>query len=402
MNISSRVKSIPSSITLKLNEKAVSLAKEGKKIYNLTAGQLPFKPAQGFIDQIISNTENLKSYQYAPVAGFPGLRKQIVDHTIETRKISFEEQNIKVDCILSNGGKHSLSNTIRALVDHGDEVILLAPYWISYPEIIKISGAIPVIVESRKENSFMPSIDDIAAAITSKTKVIIVNSPNNPTGLHYSESWMKEFAAFLKKNPKLTVISDEIYFHLTYAGEKRTYFYQHDPSLLKQTVILDGISKSFSCTGLRLGYAVGPKDLISAMSRLQAQTASGANSLIQLALQEYGFDKINDFLGPVRSLLQDNAKIIEDKFKAAGLDSTWYRSCSAFYFMVDFTTCPSLDTKNGDMAVKICEDLLEKTGVAGVPTTAFGFPNAVRISLVLATPQFSEAIDHLIGFLTKK
>src|SRR5690606_26195429 len=185
MLLSSRVKGISDSITLKLNEKALQLTEEGKVIYNLSGGQLPIKPMPEFIEKIHHQLNFLKSFQYSPSAGYSGLRKKLIHHFQETRQLPSDLLENGFDCIVSNGSKHSLYNALGALIDPGDEVILLAPYWVSYPEMVKFWGGNPIVVRSNVFDAFVPAIDDIRKAISPRTKAIIINSPNNPAGIHY-------------------------------------------------------------------------------------------------------------------------------------------------------------------------------------------------------------------------
>ena len=226
MELSSRVKGMAESVTLKLNTKAMELTESGKQVYNLTAGQLPFRPPQSFIESIRSELDFLKSYQYSPVAGFLDLRKKIMEHIEETRGINFASLDEPFDCVISNGAKHSISNILGTIIDPGDEVIIIAPYWISYPEMIKFCRGIPIVVTSSIFDVFSPSLHEIKKAISEKTKAIIINSPNNPAGVHYSDEWMKGFADLLMEYPHVNVISDEIYFEVCYYDPKPTYFYQ--------------------------------------------------------------------------------------------------------------------------------------------------------------------------------
>lgn len=408
MELSSRVKGMAESVTLKLNSKAMELSEAGKQVYNLTAGQLPFRPPQDFIDGVRSELDFLKSYQYSPVSGFPDLRKKIIHHMEETRGINYSDPALEgevFDCVISNGAKHSISSILGAIVDPGDEVIIISPYWISYPEMIKFCRGIPVEVKSSIFDVFTPPLAEIRKAISEKTKAIIINSPNNPAGIHYSDEWMGEFAELLLEYPNIGVISDEIYFEVCYYDPKPTYFYQKKPELLKRTIIVDGISKAFASTGLRIGYCVGPKNICKGIENLQGQLTSSASSLIQRALINYNFSNSAQFLNPVKNHLRDNATIIRDKFKDAHLMKCWYQPTSAFYFMIDFSQTPVFEkyrkskTDKNDYSVKICEDILSEHGVVIVPGTDFGMTNSARISLVLHKEVFAEAIDKIIQFL---
>ena len=407
MELSSRVKGITESITLKLNTKAMELSESGKQVYNLTAGQLPFRPPQGFIDSIRSELDFLKSFQYSPVAGFIELRKKIIKHIEQTRGINFANLGEEFDCVVSNGAKHSISNILGALVEPGDEVIIISPYWISYPEMIKFCRGVPIVVKSSIFDVFTPPLQEIRKVISPKTKAIIINSPNNPAGIHYSDEWMQEFADLMEEHPHVNIISDEIYFEVCYYDPKPTYFYQKNPELLRRTIIVDGVSKAFASTGLRVGYCVGPKNICKGIENLQGQLTSSANSLVQRAMLHYDFSSSSQFLVPVKNHLRDNANIIREKFKDADLMKCWYQPISAFYFMIDFTQTPMFEKyctnpkDKTDHSVQICEDILNELGVVIVPATDMGMPNSARISLVLHKEAFAEAMDKLVSFFNK-
>jgi aspartate aminotransferase len=400
MLISSRVKGIQDSITMKMNEKSLLLSEEGKVLYNLSGGQLPIKPSSEFIDKIHHQLNFLKSYQYSPSGGFPALRKKLLKYFTSLRKLPDELFETNSDVIISNGSKHSIYNALGALIDPGDEVILLAPYWVSYPEMIKFWGGEPIVVKSNVYDAFVPAIDDIRKSVSSSTKAIIVNSPNNPSGVHYSETWMREFASLLNEYPEIVVISDEVYSELSYFDPKPCYFYQFDHSLLKRTVVVQAISKTLAATGLRLGWVIASKEITTAMSSIQGQTTSGANSLIQRSLIDFDFSHIEDFLSPVKNHLRMNAETLREKFREANLGHCWYQSTSAFYFMIDFSRTPMFkrfeDSK--DYSFLIADELLENEGIIIVPGSDFGIPNTARISLVIEEVPFREAITKIIKY----
>jgi aspartate aminotransferase len=406
MELSSRVQTISESITLKLNAQASQMAADGKKVYNLTAGQLPFRPMNSFVELIRSESDFLKSFQYSPVAGFPELRKKVIDNFCETRNVDLANavEGVEFDAVVSNGGKHALTNILGCLVDQGDEVIVFSPYWVSYPEMIKFCGGTPVIVGSTPFNVFTPSLEELEGKITDKTKIVIVNSPNNPTGTHYNDEWMKGFAALMKKYPKLTIISDEIYYQLYFYDPKPTYFYQHEPELLGRTVIVDGISKTLASTGLRIGFTIAPKELTKVINKLQGQTTSGANSLVQRALSQFDFKQTPIYLEPIKKHLRENAEVLGAAFNENHLGHVWYQPVSAFYYLVDFSQSPVMERfkKEGsgsDYSVAICEELLSDYGLALVPGVAFGQENTARMSLVLEKGAFGEAVELLMKFL---
>ena len=409
MILSNRVKAAQESVTLTVNDKINELAKSGKQIYNMTAGQLPFKPSAEFIKTIASQLNFLKSYQYSPIGGFVELQKKFMNYVEEKRNIKFESEDVEFDAIISNGSKHTLYNIFGALLNPGDEVVLLAPYWVSYPEMIKFWGGTTQVVDSNAFDAFTPHFEEIRRVISNKTKAIIINSPNNPAGIHYTDEWMKEFAVFLKDYPDLVVVSDELYSELGYFDPKPTYFYQHDPSLLKQTVIVDGISKSFACTGLRIGFCIADKKLTNAMAKIQSQTTSGPNSLIQKALMEFDFHLLHNFFDPVKIQLRESAQVVRENFRKANLSHCWYQTTSGFYYFIDFSRMPFFEkliesgkTEKDDHSEEIVRKILDDTGVALVPGAAFGYPNSARMSMTLEIAPFQEALEKLMGFLAAK
>ncbi len=404
MKLSVRVESAKESITLSVNDQINKLAKGGQHIYNLTAGQLPFKPSSEFIHVVSTQLNFLKSYQYSPVRGFPELTSKIKTHIEKKRGISFDDLGVDFGVIVSNGSKHCLYNLFGSILNPGDEVILLTPYWVSYPEMIKFWGGEPKVVGSNAFDRFMPHIDEIRKAVTNKTKAILVNSPNNPAGIHYDDAWMKDFAIFLKEHPDLIVVSDEIYSEISYFDPKPTYFYQYDRSLLAQTVIIDGISKSLASTGLRIGYCAAQKPLIDAMAKIQSQTTSGANSLIQKSLIEFDFENLENFLDQVKVQLRQCAEIVRESFRLVNLSHCWYQTTSAFYYFIDFSRMPISEkySKDKDYSVELVKNILDQTGVALVPGAAFGFPNSARMSMTLEIAPFTEAMEKLTTFLANK
>lgn len=401
MFLSSRVKGVADSITMQLNEKAQQLAEEGHVIYNLSAGQLPIKPPQEFIEKLQQQLNFLRSYQYSPVAGVLELRRKILAQHVKERNLTDMPD---MDVIMSNGSKQSIYIALGAILDPGDEVILLAPYWVSYPEMVKFWGGTPVVVKSNVFDAFGPSLEDIARMITPRTKAIIVNSPNNPAGVHYPETWMQGIAALMKEHPHLWLLSDEVYSDLAYFDPQPTYFYQHLPELRERTAVFGAISKCLASTGLRLGWTIGPKGLVQAMARIQGQTTSGPSALIQRALLDFDFDQVVRFLEPVKTHLRRSANIVREKLREADLHNVWYQSHSAFYFMLDFSRTPAFarfaqgDTET-DFSQIICESLLEETGVAIVPGTNFGLPQSARISLTMEEVPFQEAMSRVVKFL---
>lgn len=401
MRLSSRVKGVHDSITMKLNEKSLELTEEGKVVYNLSSGQLPIKPPASFVEKIHHELNFFKSFQYSPSAGFSSVRKKLLNHFIQKRELPFETIEAGWDTILSNGSKHTLYNALGAIIDPGDEVVLLAPYWVSYPEMVKFWGGKPVVVKSNVFDAFVPAIEDIRKAISEKTKAIIINSPNNPSGVHYSEAWMREFTLFLNEYPDLIIISDEVYSDICYFDPQPTFFYQYDNSLLERTIVVHAISKSLAATGLRLGWAIAPKEVVEVMGRIQGQTTSAPNSLVQRAVLQWDLSEIDSFLIPVKNHIRQNAATLREKFREANLGHCWYQSTSAFYFMIDFSRTPMFSRfeGKGDFSYQIADEILNEEGITIVPGSDFGIPNTARISLVIEEIPFQEALSKMINYL---
>lgn len=409
--LSDRVLNSVGSITLAMNEKILELKRQGKDIFNLTAGQLPFRPEANFIQSLQGQLSFLSSYQYAPVQGVVEFQDKCREQFLNSRfsswsKLESEKFANKLAVLISNGSKHSLFNLFASVLNTGDEVVIFSPYWVSFPEIVKFWGGIPRIVDCHHYDSFSPDLEQLKEVLAnSKIKAIIINSPNNPTGVHYSEVWMKQFAQLIKKYPDVLLVSDEIYEQLYYYDPAPTYFYQHDPELLSRTVIINGISKSLAATGLRIGSAIGPKELIHAMSRLQSQSTSAANSLIQNALKDYDDRQLRPYLQEIRLQLRKNAEILKDVLRDFDLATCWYQTTSAYYYIIDFMRTPYFKHKypnqvrTNDMAEEICSDLLEQESVALIPGTNFGAPNCARLSFTLDPELFELACKKVAKFL---
>ena len=299
------------------------------------------------------------------MAGLPYLRKKLIDLFETTRGISLAN----ADCVISNGAKHSLSNIVAALIDPGDEVVLLCPYWVSYPEIVTLFGGVPKVVSASITTNFTPDMADIERAFTKKTKALVINSPNNPAGTHYPQSWMQDLAALLLKHPHVWAISDEIYDDLCYQGPRPTYFYQGVPELLERALIVNGISKSLASTGLRIGYTFAPKLLAQTLRKIQGHTASNANSLIQQALLHFDFSSKARYLEPIKAHLKKNEEILRQTLGAVPSPPPLYRATSAFYYLVQFD-----DPDSKDRSLEWTEALLTNTPWPAFPARPSAWP----------------------------
>jgi aspartate aminotransferase len=409
--LSKRILKAKGSITLEINEKIQAYKKQGRDIFNLTAGQLPFRPEANFIQSLQGQLSFLSSYQYSSVQGLADLQEKNLERFLESRFPSWsknekDEFSVKQSILISHGSKHSLHNAFASILNEGDEVILFAPYWVSFPEMITFWGGIPRIVECHHFDGFSPDLEHLKEVLEQNTiKAIVINSPNNPTGVHYSEVWMKQFAEIVSAYPEIVLISDEIYEQLYYYDPAPTYFYQYESKLLERTIVINGISKSLAATGLRIGTAIGPKVIIDAMTKLQSQSTSGANSLVQNALNDYDDRQLRPYLQEIRLQLRRNAEILKDILREYDLATCWYQTTSAYYYIIDFMRTPYFKkrfaqaSRQEDKAKDICERLLEEQNVAIIPGTNFGAPNCARLSFTLDPELFEQACKRIALFL---
>ena len=264
----------------------------------------------------------------------------------KTRHTSLDRE--KFGCVVSTGAKQALFNLMAALIDPGDEVVLLTPYWVSYPEMIRYWGGRAVPVGAATDLASGQDMEAIARVMNDKTKAIILNTPGNPSGVYYGDEWMGEFARLMLKYPKVQIISDEIYSQLFYRGVGPRFPYQLSQELLERTFIIDGISKSRACTGLRIGFVIGRQEVMGAVGKVQGQSTSGANSLVQKALLEYDLlTQIPQYLRPIKEHLLKNSELLQEKLREYGLERLWYPINGAFYFMLSFEGLPILERFKG-------------------------------------------------------
>lgn len=401
MKLNQRIIDSKRSVTMEVNEKVNQIKKQGEEVYNLSSGQLSFRPTPEFIQSLISQTNFLSSFQYPSVQGRKDLREKISQSYQKNRKIDLGSNH---EVIISNGSKHSIYNALGAILNPGDEVILLSPYWVSYPEMIRFWGGIPKVITTHLYDSYTPDLLRIKESITSKTKAIIINSPNNPAGIYYDENWMKGFGSMIQEFPNLFLFSDEVYSDIYYYDPAPSYFYQSHPNLLGRTIIINGISKSFASTGLRVGYCLAPQEVINAMVIIQSQTTSGASSLVQKALSDFDFENLKFFHDEIKSFLRNSSEILREELRKAGLAHCWYQTNSAFYFMLDFTRTNAFQDIQEDItdcSSRLCMDLLETEKVAVVPGSSFGLLNSARISLTIEPTPFKEGLKRLCRYLNK-
>ncbi|MBK3516847.1 pyridoxal phosphate-dependent aminotransferase [Carboxylicivirga sp. N1Y132] len=371
-----------------MNQKSRELQDSGVDVINLTLGEPDFNTPEHIKEAAIKAINDNLSH-YPPVAGFPALKQAVVDKLAKDNGLEYSPSQI----VISAGAKHSLANVLQCIVDAGDEVIIPAPYWVSYIELVKLAEGTPVIIEAGVETKFKITPEQLEASITSKTKAILFNSPSNPTGSIYDADELKALAAVLEKHPHIYIISDEIYEKINFVG-KHVGLAEFAP-LKERTIVINGASKGYAMTGWRIGYIAAPAEIAKAVTKLQGQYTSGVCSIAQAAsIQAFIGDQqcVEDMrvaFNKRRDLVLDNVKDIPG-FIVAIPDG-------AFYIFPDISSY--FGKSNGEHVINTSMDmsmyLLEKAHVASVPGSAFGSNNCVRFSYAAADELLVKAFQRV-------
>ena len=379
-----RLANIPASATLALNSLAGKLSAEGKDVINLTAGQPDTGTAKHVIDAAIKALEAGQT-RYSPVPGTVELRQAIVRYTS-----TFYDKEISVDQILvSNGAKHSLFNIFQYLLEPGDEVILLSPYWVSYPPIVELSGGKAVTIELDSNNNFALPVEKIKNAINKKTRAILINSPSNPTGAVVSESELNDLASVLANKP-ITIIVDDIYHRLTFANAKWANPYKIKGIASENLIVVNGVSKTYAMTGFRIGWTIADAKAIKSMGILQGHATSGACTISQFAaLQAIIGDQSS--VGEMCQIFQRRLSNLNEQLnKISGLQIN--NIGGAFYAFPNISQCPGYRFNSTN---DFCHHLLEEKHVAVVPGEAFGAPGHIRLSFAVNDSSLVEGLSRL-------
>ncbi len=384
----SRVKPSP---TLAVTQKAAELKAAGRDVIGLGAGEPDFDTPQHVKDAAVA-AMNAGQTKYTAVDGTPALKKAIQAKFKRENELDYALDQIIVSC----GGKHVIYNAIMATVAAGDEVIIPAPYWVSYPDMVNLAEGTPVIVECQEKNNFKLQPAELERAITPKTKWLILNSPSNPTGAAYSRDELKALTDVLLKHPHVWVLSDDIYEHLVYDGFKFYTPAQVEPKLYDRTLTMNGASKAYSMTGWRIGYAAGPKELIKAMAAVQGHSTTNPSSISQAAATE-ALNGPQEFLkGWVEAFRQRRDLVVSMLNQAQGLKC---RSPEGAFYV--YPNCAGAIGKKTPEGAVISNDeefakyLLESEGVAVVHGAAFGLSPYFRISYATSTEALEKACQRI-------
>ncbi len=394
--LSDRVKCLKPSATLAVDAKAKALKEQGEDILNLSAGEPDFDTPEHIKKACIKALEEGFT-KYVATQGIPSLRKVICQRIKEDYGLDYSPEEV----IVSSGAKQAIFNLLLALVNPGDEVLILSPYWVSYPPMVEIAGGIPKIVPARFEKRFEPDLTDVKASITQRTRGIILNSPSNPTGLIYSRDFYLGLSEIIKEH-NLWVISDDIYDRLRFDGKGPENILTFAPELKDRVFLVNGVSKTYAMTGWRIGWAVGPKEVIKACANLQGQSTSHATSFAQKGAEA----ALTGPQEPVEIMVKafaNRAKVLCQALKEIpGL--RFHEPQGAFYVFVDFSAYYGKKTeaeKEIQNSLDMAEYLLEKAKVALVPGVAFGDDAFLRISFATSEEVLKSAVERIKQALNK-
>ncbi|MGB3111023.1 pyridoxal phosphate-dependent aminotransferase [Psychrobacter sp. 1176_08] len=386
LQLSDRVNSIKPSPTLAITNKAKELKAAGKDIIGLGAGEPDFDTPE-HIKKAAIDAINDGFTKYTAVDGTPELKKAIIEKFKRDNDISYEPNEI----LVSVGGKQSFFNLAQAFINPGDEVIIPAPYWVSYPDMVIIAEGVPVIVKCPAEQDFKITAEQLEDAITDKTKMLVLNSPSNPTGMIYTLDELKAIAEVLKKHPHVYVASDDMYEHIRWTGDKFYNILNAAPELKDRAIILNGVSKAYAMTGWRIGYAGGPAKLIGAMKKVQSQSTSCPTSISQVAA-EAAISGDQSVLEPMVAAFEKRCDLVVD-----GLNNikgiTCLRPDGAFYVYPEIK--PLIKAAGLSSCTEFSAWLLEKVGVAVVPGDAFGLGGYMRISYATDEATLKDALSRI-------
>ena len=387
IKLSNRVQAVKPSPTLAITARAAAMRATGKDIIGLGAGEPDFDTPDHIKAAAIKAIENGFT-KYTAVDGIPSLKKAIAEKFKRDNGLDYELKQI----LVSSGGKQSFYNLAQAWLNPGDEVIIPAPYWVSYPDMVLLADGVPVIVEAGQSQNFKITPDQLRAAITDKTRLFVINSPSNPTGAAYSLDELKALAEVLQDYPEILIATDDMYEHILWQKGQFVNILNARPDFYPRTIVLNGVSKAYSMTGWRIGYCAGPLELIKAMSMIQSQSTSNPVSISQVAAEE----AINGDQSCIDTMMVEFKK--RHDYVVAELNTIDGIEClptdGTFYVFPNVEKLlKKLDGINDDL--QFSEYLIEKAGVALVPGSAFGCPGHIRISIATSMANLENALSRI-------
>ncbi len=396
MSISKKVKEIAPSLTLEITAKAKKMKAEGISVIGFGAGEPDFNTPEFIIDSA-KKALDIGFTKYTPAAGMVELKNAVCEKFKKDNGLVYEPAQI----VISSGAKSSLYHAICAIVDDGDEVVLPSPFWLTYPELIKLAGGTCVYVEAKKENGYKMTAEQFESVITDKTKCLILNTPNNPTGAVYTEEEIRAIAKVCKAHG-VYVISDEIYEKLVYAGEKHFSIASCSDFMKEHTVIINGMSKTYSMTGWRIGYLAAPTAIAKAVSSMQSHTTSNACSIAQYASVAALTDpKGDEFVENMQRVFDDRRKFMVETLKDVE-DIVCIEPKGAFYVFVNVSKLYGKKFEGTVITGSLSfADCALKKGVALIPGVAFGNDECIRLSYAISIEDIKEGLTRFIEFINE-
>ncbi|MDQ1087732.1 MULTISPECIES: pyridoxal phosphate-dependent aminotransferase [unclassified Siphonobacter] len=395
VRLADRINALEESSTLGMTKKARELAAQGHKVISLSVGEPDFKTPQHICEAAKKAIDD-GFHGYSPVAGYPDLRKAIADKLKRDNNIDWKPENI----VVSTGAKHSLANVLQVLVNPGDEVVIFAPYWVSYSEMVKLAEGTSVVLDGAFDNNFKVTAEQFEAAITPQTKVVMFASPNNPTGSVYSEAELRAIGDVVARHENVFVVADEIYEYINFTAEGH-FSIGSIPEIKDRVITVNGVAKGHAMTGWRIGFIGAAKWIADGVEKLQGQVTSGTNSIAQKAAVA-AFNGPLDDAKKMKEAYQRRRELVVGKlkeipgFKVNVPDGAFYAfpDISAYFGKSDGTTT----IHNSD---DFCNWLLDQAHVATVAGSGFGAPNCMRISTAAADEQLAEACDRIKAAVAK-
>ncbi|GEQ20085.1 aminotransferase [Clostridium butyricum] len=395
MNLSKKAGNISPSITLSITAKANELKAQGVDVVSFGAGEPDFNTPQNIINAAIKAMQDGKT-KYTPAGGILELKKTICKKFKEDNGLDYTTDQITI----STGAKQCLANVFMAILNPGDEILIPIPYWVSYPELVKLADGVPVFVETLKENNYKYTIEDLEKAVSDKTKAILINSPNNPTGTIYNREELIEIAEFAKKHD-LLIISDEIYEKLIYDGEKHISIASLSEDAFERTVVINGVSKTYAMTGWRLGYMAASKEITKLMTSIQSHMTSNVNTIAQYAAIEALNGPIEDLNTMVKEFERRRNFMVDRLSKIDGVSII--KPSGAFYIMVNISSYFNTIFKGEEIknSLDFSRVLLDEEKVAVIPGAGFGLDEYIRLSYATSMDIIETGIDRIAMFINK-
>ena len=387
IKLSQRVQAVKPSPTLAITARAAELRAAGKDVIGLGAGEPDFDTPDHIKEAAIQAIHDGKT-KYTPVDGTAELKQAVIEKFRRDNGHEYAAEQILVSC----GGKQSFFNLAQALLDPGDEVIIPAPYWVSYPDMTILAGGIPVYIRAGAAQQFKIMPEQLAAAITDKTRLLVLNSPSNPTGMAYTRAELEALGDVLRQYPNILVATDDMYEHILWSDEPFCNILMACPDLYDQTMVLNGVSKAYSMTGWRIGYAGGPADIIRSMKKIQSQSTSNPASISQAAAVA-ALNGPQDAIGTMLKAFRERHDYVVERLngmkgiECLPTDGTFYVFPN-IEGMIEATEGVSNDLEMG-------EYLIENAGVAVVPGSAFGLGGHMRISIATGMDALEKALDRI-------